>query len=89
MEIVDEVRQAVAKALDVPVDDIAPDTRLADMGLNSLDIMEVIFELEQKFGIDIPLEAPSGDNASGRGDLPYETVGDVATAIKQHLDAPA
>jgi acyl carrier protein len=82
MDIIGEVRQAVAKALDVPTDDIAPEMRLADIGLNSLDVMEVIFELEQKFGIDIPIELEDG-----KRDLPFETIADVATAIKQHLGA--
>jgi acyl carrier protein len=92
MEIVDEVRQVVAKALKVPVADIAPDTRLADIGLNSLDVIEVIYELEEKFGIDIPLDPDeAASSTKGGGDaatnLPFETVAEVANAIKQHVDA--
>jgi len=90
MEIIDEVRQAVAKALDVPIEDVAPDARLAGIGLNSLDVMEVIFELEQKFGIDIPLEfdeAASGNAGGSKREMPYETIAEVANAIAQHIGA--
>ena len=91
MEIIDEVRQAVAKAVNMPVEDIAPDARLADIGLNSLDMLEVIFELEQKFGIDIPLELKekTSGHAAGnkRGDMPFETIAEVASAIAQHIGA--
>jgi acyl carrier protein len=84
MEIIDEVRQVVAKALKIPLDQITPGTRLADIGLNSLDVIEVIYELEEKFGIDIPLEPQAGAGSNG---LPFETVTEVADAIKQHIDA--
>ena len=89
MEIIDEVRQVVAKALKVPAEQITPDTKLADVGLNSLDVIEVIYELEEKFGIDIPLDPGERTSKGGRGDgnLPFETIAEVAIAIKQHVDA--
>ena len=88
MEIIDEVRQVVAKALKVPFEQVKPDSRLADIGLNSLDVIEIIFELEEKFGIDIPLNPEGGasDPAAGRS-LPFDTLTDVAAAIKTHVDA--
>ena len=92
MEIVDEVRQVVANALKVPAAEITPDTKLADIGLNSLDVIEVIYELEEKFGIDIPLDpnenaSTAARNGSASSNLPFETVMQVAAAIKQHIDA--
>jgi acyl carrier protein len=91
MEIIDEVRQAVAKAVNVPIEDIDPDARLADIGLNSLDMLEVIFELEEKFGIDIPVEfkeKTSGQaGGSKRGDMPFQTIAEVASAVAQHMGA--
>ena len=92
MEIVEQVRQSVAKTLKISADEITPDTRLDEIGLNSLEVMEVIFELEEKLGIEIPLEAQ--DLAAGktggekRSDaLPFETVADVASAIRPYLGA--
>jgi len=84
MDIIDEVRQVVATALKVPAAQITPESRLEDIGLNSLDVIEVIYELEEKFGIDIPLEPEGGEPGKG---LPFETLAEVAAAIEQRIDA--
>jgi len=90
MDIIDEVRAAVAKTLNIPAAEITPETRLEDIGLNSLEVMEVIFELESKFGIEIPLdpEALAADKTgAGKrvGGLPFDTIAQVASAIEQHI----
>ena len=89
MDVIDEVRQAVAKALNIPAAEIKPETRLDELGMNSLDMMEVIFEMEQRFGIDIPLEqeTPASDQTGGKApnNLPFETIADVAGAVTQHI----
>ena len=91
MEIIDEVRQIIAKALKVPVDKVTPEMRLDELGAESLDVIEIVFELEEKFGIDIPFQAnqgAAGDQARGTS-LPFETIGDVAKAVKELVDAKA
>jgi acyl carrier protein len=90
MDVIDEVRQAVAKALNIPATEIKSETRLDELGMNSLDVMEVIFEMEQRFGIDIPLEQenrPADQAGKGTNNLPFETIADVADAITQHIGA--
>jgi acyl carrier protein len=92
MDIVAQVREAVAKTLNIPAADITPDTRLDDIGLNSLEVMEVIFELEQKLGIDIALdpEILAADKAGGgtrSGGLQFDTIAQVASAIAQYIAA--
>jgi acyl carrier protein len=51
--------------------------RLADLGLESLDAVEMIFDLEEKFDIQIPYNA----NTSNPG-TEFETVGDVVKAVE-------
>jgi acyl carrier protein len=89
MDIIDEVRQVVAGTLKLPLAELAPDTRLGDLGVNSLDVIEVVYALEERFGIEIPL-APD-ENKSGRHDqssnLPFETIAEVANAVRQLVDA--
>ena len=89
MDIIDEVRQVVADTLKLPLAEIAPDTRLGDLGVNSLDVIEVVFALEERFGIEIPLAAD--ENKGGRHDpssnLPFETIAEVANAVRQLVDA--
>jgi acyl carrier protein len=51
--------------------------RLEDLGLESLDAVEMIFDLEEKFDIQIPYNA---NTSNPRAE--YETVGDVVDAVK-------
>ncbi len=90
MEIVDEVRQIIAKTLKIPVDNLKPDSRLDDIGAESLDVIEIVFELEEKFGISIPFQAnEAAKAAASRRKLPFATIDDVAKAVKQLVDAKA
>mgnify|MGYP003350050171 FL=1 len=34
--------------------DIAPETKLTEMGLDSLDVVEIVFEIEDKYKIQLP-----------------------------------
>jgi acyl carrier protein len=94
MAIVDEVRQIIAQTMKVPIEQLNPETRLDDIGAASLDVIEIVFELEEKFGISIPFNPDEGPS-SGRGaqepneagDLAFQTIGEVASAVKSLVDA--
>ena len=49
--------------------------RLKDLGIDSLSVVELIFELEEKFNIQIPYNANDSQPE-------FETVGEVVDAIK-------
>ncbi|HXF86877.1 MAG TPA: acyl carrier protein [Xanthobacteraceae bacterium] len=50
--------------------------RLKDLGIDSLSVVELIFELEEKFNIQIPYNANDTEPE-------FETVGEVVEAIKK------
>jgi acyl carrier protein len=50
--------------------------KLSDIGLKSLSTVDMIFDLEEKFNIQIPFNA--NDPAAAQ----FETVGDVVRAIE-------
>jgi acyl carrier protein len=92
MEIVDQVRQIIAKTLKVPLEQLTPDTRLDDIGAESLDVIEIIFELEENFGISIPFNPDEAARPGARepdeaNDVAFQTIGQVATAVKGLVDA--
>ena len=90
MEIVDDVRQVIAKVLKVPVEHLTPETKLTDIGAESLDVIEIVFELEEKFGISIPFQANEAAKAPAGGqNLPFTTIADVAKAVKELVDTKA
>ena len=48
------VRECLASALDVPADSIRPEDKIIDdLGADSLDFLDIIFRLEQRFSIPI------------------------------------
>lgn len=50
------VRQALGRCCDLEPDQILLDSRLvADLGMESLDFVELVYELEQAFDITIPM----------------------------------
>jgi acyl carrier protein len=52
--------------------------RLEDLGLESLDAVEMIFDLEERFDVDIPYNANTNNPKTE-----FETVGDVVAAIEK------
>jgi acyl carrier protein len=91
MDVMNDVTAIIAKTLKLPPDTLTPQTRLVDIGAASLDVIEIVFELEEKFDISIPLEAgeilPGQRGGRGDGDLPFETVAELADAVKGLIDA--
>jgi acyl carrier protein len=53
----DTVAQVIAETSDVPMENIKPDAHaIDDLGIDSLDFLDIVFALDKKFGIKIPLE---------------------------------
>jgi len=61
MAILDEVKDVVAEQLGVNLDEIKEDSKFAeDLGADSLDVVELVMALEEKFDIEIPDESAEG-----------------------------
>jgi acyl carrier protein len=90
--IIDDVRSIIAKSLNIPVDRLTPQTRLDELGAESLDVIEIVFGLEEKFDITIPLKAEDASrlataDKSGNPEMPFSTVGDVAEIVEKLVTA--
>ena len=48
------VKEMIAKKLEIDPATIQPESTLTDVGLDSLDTFDIIFEAEDKFGIKVP-----------------------------------
>jgi acyl carrier protein len=75
---VDEILDIVAQKALVDRSKLTPDAKLAALNVSSLDMVDVIFALEDKFGIQLPFNA----NTSV-GD--FSTVGDVIALVESKL----
>lgn len=51
-----EVMQIVADIADIPVEEITPDATLEKLGVDSLNGLRIVAEMEKRYGINIPDE---------------------------------
>jgi acyl carrier protein len=94
VEVIDDVRSIIAKSLKIPIERLTPDARLDEMGAESLDVIEIVFDLEEKFNISIPFKADEGTSLKipgkdGQEELEFSTVGDLAKAVERLIEAQA
>lgn len=53
-EIFAGVRECLVAALDVPAEEVRDESRLIDdLGADSLDLLDILFQIEQKFGLAV------------------------------------
>ncbi len=56
-EVFDKVKEALVDALGVDDDEVTEEaTMVGDLGAESIDFLDIVFKLEQSFGISIPRE---------------------------------
>jgi len=74
-EINDTVRTIIAEMLTVKLHEVTLEKNIKDdLGADSLDMVELVMEIESKFGIEIPDELSN-----------VKTVSDVITAVQNLL----
>lgn len=55
MALFDEVKEVIVEQLNVSPDEVKPESKFVeDLGADSLDVVEMIMALEEKFEIEIP-----------------------------------
>ena len=74
-DIAADVIALIQKKLPAEKQALVRTDRLKDLGIDSLSVVELIFELEEKFNIQIPYNANDAQPE-------FETVGEVVDAIK-------
>ena len=73
-----DVIAIIAKRMPAGMHDVRLTDRLKDLGIDSLSAVEMIFDLEEKFDIQI-------DYNSNVAEPEFETVGEVVDAIKRQV----
>ena len=80
MSQIDEILDIIAQKAMVDRSLLKPEAKLSDLNISSLDMVEVIFALEDKLGIEMPFNANT--NAQQ-----FTTLGDVIAAVQQQIPA--
>ena len=66
----------LSKKYDVDPDAISPEATLTELGLDSLTIVELLFDVEDEFGIEVPEERAT-----------LETLAEAAALVEELLKA--
>ena len=54
--IFDEIKKVISEQLEVEEDKITMDTTFEELGADSLDLFQVVIEIEEKYGIHLHVE---------------------------------
>ena len=68
--IFEAIAELIADRNDIDVSEITPDSRFEDLGIDSLDTVEMLMDLEDRIGFEVEL------------DQKVETVGELAAFIE-------
>ena len=71
----DKLVSYAARQLDLDVDEITPDSTFESLGIDSLDIVEMIMDLETELGVELEME-----------DQQIATFGELAEFIESKLN---
>lgn len=74
----DDVLSIIADKGHVDRERLAYDARLAELSIASLDVIEIIFALEERFQIEIPFNANDARQE-------FDTVGDIVRAVEAEV----
>ena len=53
----EKIIEMLAEKLECETSEIAPDTTFAEMGIDSLDVAELVMNLEDEFGVSLEMDA--------------------------------
>lgn len=68
--LVDAVREVTADAIGIELAQVGPDSNLTDLGAQSLELLDIVFKLEQRYDIEIT----RGEmERAARGDMDDDT----------------
>ncbi|HYB09076.1 MAG TPA: phosphopantetheine-binding protein [Alphaproteobacteria bacterium] len=82
-----DVLDIIAKQANLDRGKLNRDAKMAELDIQSLDVVEIIFAIEEKFDITVPYNAndPSGVAAG----VSFNTIGDVVDAVQNLVNEQA
>jgi len=83
--IADRIMDLIADKAMLDRSQVSPEASLADLGLDSLLVVELIFAIEEAFGIEVPFNANDPENS----EFDVKTVASVAASVERLLQGDA
>lgn len=73
--VFEAIAKLIAERNDCDVSEITPDSKFQDLGIDSLDTVEMLMKLEDEIGVEVEL------------DQKVETVGELVAFIESKMNA--
>lgn len=94
MDVTGDVKSIIAKVLKIDVGQLKAETKLSDLNADSLDRIEIVFGIEEKFDISIAVELKESSfvlktGAGQTQELSANTIGEIIQAVQRIVDAKA
>ena len=70
----EKIAAYLAEQLDIPAEEITPDTTFETLGIDSLDTVEMVMDLEAELGVELELEEK------------LTTVGELVDFVESKMD---
>ena len=77
--ILDQIISLVAEKAMLDPDQVSPTSTLDDLGIDSLTVVELIFAIEETFGIEVPFNA----NEPEKSEFDVSSVEAVAESVER------
>ena len=74
-----DIFEIVAKQAKVEPSTLTGDVLLSDLDLQSIDVVELVFAIEEKFDIQVPY-SPSDQDSAG---ISFKSVGEIIVAVNK------
>jgi len=74
-----DIFEIVAKQAKVEPSALTADVLLSDLDLQSIDVVELVFSIEEKFDIQVPY-SPSDQDTAG---ISFNSVGEIIVAVNK------
>ena len=79
---VGEILDIVAKETSIPRERLTPETKVADLDIASLDMVQAIFALESRYDVEVPV-------ASNKEGGEFDTVGELVRHVLAAINSKA
>jgi acyl carrier protein len=83
VKIEDQVIRIIAEQAVLDPSDVTPAMSMADLGIDSLGLVEAIFAIEETFDVSVPFNA----NEPGAADFDISSVGAVIAGVERLIAA--
>lgn len=83
-DVQDKILSIIAREAAMEPTEVRPDMTLDELGLDSLGLVEMIFAIEETFGVSVPFNA----NEPTQSEFDISSVGSIVRAVERLISGP-